>query len=318
MPAMVVYLDNKTHFTLYIDHDVDMADADDAGDYTSVLLSLAYAHRRLEIKEDDFAIRLISRSGSLSVEEPRMVVPFDTNLWADGRYGDGYLIRDDSNSPYYYESLLPTKPPIESVQKAYRGFTDDPEDEPYLVLRKYPRGPGFFRRPPPQPQPPSTKLYPRVLPASGAMVDTIPLEYAELGFIVPSLIHYVGLYLTATELSKTLLAPLGLSDISMIVDAICASGAQTPTNYERIEFLGDSILKLCTTVNVAATSKSHVHCIEWKGRNLPHNLAAWQKGSAQIKPFPIWLWRIFDLVDPKELLCGYYQITNILSRTSLA
>lgn len=95
------------------------------------------------------------------------------------------------------------------------------------------------------------------------MVDATPMEYVELGFLMPSLIHYIGLYLTATELSSTLLAPLGLSDISMLVGAICATGARGPANYERIEFLGDSILKLCTTVNVAATSELQF-CIRWK------------------------------------------------------
>lgn len=241
-----------------MDKDVIMADADDvddASDHSLNLLSLAYAHRSLDIKEKDSAIRLIHRSGPSTMGKPG-AVPFDPNLVTDGRYG--YLVRGGSNSPYYYESLLPMKPAIECVRKAYRGFADDPEDEPYLVVKKCPRGPGYFQRPPQLPQSPSTKLYSRILAASGTMVDTIPLEYAEFGFLMPSLIHYIGLYLTATKLSETLLAPLGLSDVSMIVDAICATGARGPTNYERVEFLGDSILKLCTTVNVAATSESYL------------------------------------------------------------
>lgn len=250
MPSMVVHLDHNTHFILHTDNDVVMVDAEDTVDHASALLTLAYAHRRLDIKEEDLALRLLHRSGPQFVKGSGSV-PFDPTFVADGRYG--CLVRDSFNNPYYYESLLPAKPPIESVQKAYRGFDEDPENEHYLVVKKYPRGPPSFQRPVPPPQPSSTKPYPRVLPATTTTVDTIPLEYAEFGFLVPSLIHYIGLYLMATELSATLLAPLGLSDVSMVVDAICASGARTPTNYERIEFLGDSILKLCTTVNVAAT-----------------------------------------------------------------
>lgn len=253
MPPMVVYLDHNTQFTLHMGKDVVTADADNAADNSLALLTLGYTHRRLHIKDDDSAIRLISRSGPLSMGKPGMT-PFSSNCVADGRYG--YLVRDGFNSPYYYESLLPTKPAIECVQKAYRGFADDPEDEPYLVVKKCPRGPGSFQRPLPPPQSPSTKKYSRILPANSTTIDTIPLKYAEFGFLVPSLIHYIGMYLTATKLSETLLAPLGLTDVSKIVDAICATGARGPTNYERIEFLGDSILKLCTTVNVAATSKS--------------------------------------------------------------
>ncbi|ROW12958.1 hypothetical protein VPNG_04661 [Cytospora leucostoma] len=250
LPEVVVYLDHNTHLILHTNKDVVMADTDDTADRTSTLLMLAYAHRRLDIREEDFALRLIPRLGASAIKKSESV-PFDTSLVTDGRYG--YLIRDCFDNPYYYQAILPTKPPIESIQKAYRGFADDPESEPYLVVKKFPRGPGTFHRPSPPQQPPSTKPYSRVLLSTGTTVDNYPLEYAELGFLVPSLIHYVGLYLTATELSRTLLEPLGLSDISMLVDAICASGARAPTSYERIEFLGDSILKLCTTLNVAAT-----------------------------------------------------------------
>lgn len=250
MPEVVVYFDHNTHLTLHTDKDVVMADTDDTADHTSTLLKLAYAHRRLDIKEEDFALRLIPRLGSSATRYPEGV-PFDTNLVTDGRYG--YLVRDCFDNPYYYQATLPTKPAIESIQKAYRGFADDPESAPYLVVKKFHRGPGTFHRPPPPQQPPSTKPYSYVLLSTGTTVDSHPLEYAEFGFLIPSLIHYVGLYLTATELSKTLLGPLGLSDISMLVDAICASGARAPTSYERFEFLGDSILKLGTTLNVAAT-----------------------------------------------------------------
>lgn len=249
---MVVYLDHNTQFTLHINKDVVMADVDEAADQSLALLTLGYTHRRLDIKEEDSAIRLISSSGPLSIEKPGMAT-FDFNSAADGRYE--YLLRDASNSPYYYESLLPTKPAIENVQKVYRGFADDPEDEPYLAVRKCPRGPGSFQRPLPPPQSPSTKQYSRILPADGTTVDTVPLKYAEFGLLMPSLIHYIGMYLTATELSQQLLPELGLSDVSKVVDAICATAARGPTNYERVEFLGDSILKLCTTVNVAATSE---------------------------------------------------------------
>ncbi|KAK7748032.1 Dicer-like protein 2 [Cytospora paraplurivora] len=250
MPEVVVYLDHNTHLTLHTDNDVVMTDTDYTADQTSTLLTLAYAHRRLDIREEDFALRLIPRLGSSAIRNPEGV-PFDTNLVADGRYG--YLVRDCFDNPYYYQTILPTKPPFESIQKAYRGFADDPESAPYLVVKKFPRGPGTFHRPSPPQQPPSTKPYSRVLLSADTTVDNNPVEYAEFGFLIPSLIHYVGLYLTATELSKTLLGPLGLSDISMLVDAICASGSRAPTSYERVEFLGDSILKLCTTLNVAAT-----------------------------------------------------------------
>lgn len=254
MKPMVVWWDHNTHLTLRVDSDVVMAgiDPDEETstqirglvDHTSVLLALAYCHRKMEIR-DDCVLRLASKSASLC-EDQLGKVAFDPGLVAAARLD--HLVRDnrdESRHPYYYDSFLPSKPPLESIQKAYKGFEEDPEDIAYLSVRKWPKKTGFFHRPIPPQQSPSAKPYARVLPASTTTVDTLPLFYAQIGLLLPSLIHYIELYLVAAELSGTLLPQLKLSDTSMIVEAICASSARTPTNYERIEFLGDSILKTC-------------------------------------------------------------------------
>lgn len=220
-------------------------------DVTSTLLSAAYAHRRIDIRPGDFAVQIASRKGTLPSECSS--TKFDADSITDARG----LIRDSYGSPYLFGSVLPSKPPVESVQRVYKGFDEDPEDIQYVSVSKCPRGPGLFQQPPPPQQTSSTKPFPRVLPMSGLTIDNVSIEYTELGLLIPSLIHYIEIYLTASELSKTLLAPLNLGDISMVATAICTSSARTPTNLERIEFLGDSILKLLTTLNVASTSKSH-------------------------------------------------------------
>jgi dsRNA-specific ribonuclease len=58
------------------------------------------------------------------------------------------------------------------------------------------------------------------------------------------------IYLIAEKLSTTILKDVGISDLSLIVTAISASIANEDTNYQRLEFLGDSILKLCTSVQL--------------------------------------------------------------------
>lgn len=255
MKPMVVWWDHHTQLTLRIDSDLAMTDPGDGNDrlypgttsgedHTSVLLSLAFMHRRMDIKED-CVLRIASPSGSLSMSHLGNVA-FSPDLVVDG--GLSYLVRDERDEyrhPYYYDSFLLSKPPPELIQKAYKGFEEDLEDMPYLAVKKWPKKTGFFHRPVPPQHNPSTKPYARVLPAQTTTVDSVPTIYAQFGLLIPSLIYYMETYLLATKLSTTLLEELCLEDVSRVVEAICTTSARTPTNYERVEFLGDSLLKTC-------------------------------------------------------------------------
>ncbi len=72
--------------------------------------------------------------------------------------------------------------------------------------------------------------------------------------LIPSIVHTIETMLIARQLSVTLLSPLGISDYSLLKDAISARSASEPTHYERLEFLGDSILKYCTSMQAATTN----------------------------------------------------------------
>lgn len=244
MEPMVVWWDHDTQLTLQVDSDVVMTDEQSgADDHTRVLLSLAYGHRSMEIK-DDCVVRFICPE-SITMDQIGNNSPTADLAARSG----GFLVRDERTyahrHPYLFDSFLPSKPPIDSIRKAYKGFVEDPEDIPYVAVKKWPRKSGFYQRPCASQLPPSTKPYALVLPANTTTMDSISLVYAKFGSLIPSLIHFIGMHLLARELSQTLLSPLGLSNISMVVEAICASSARTPRNYERVEFLGDSILKTC-------------------------------------------------------------------------
>lgn len=244
MNPMVVWWDYDTPLTLRLDSDVVMADGQSAADdHTCVLLSLAYGHRAMEIK-DDCVIRFICPE-SLSMDQIGNI-SFTADLAA--RTG-GFLVRDERGyarrHPYFFDSFLPCKPPIDSIRRTYKGFKEDADDMHYLAVKKWPRNWGFYHRPGGSQPPPSTKPYALILPAESTTIDSIPLVYAQFGLLIPPLINLLGMHLLAKQLSQSLLSSLSLSDASMVVEAICASSAQTPKNYERVEFLGDSILKTC-------------------------------------------------------------------------
>lgn len=246
LEPMVVWWDHETPLTLRLDPDIMMPGGDqtDIADHSCVLLTLAYGHRTMEIK-DDCVLRFVSPS-ELSIDHIGNV-PFSPSLVIEN--GLGFLVRDERENarrhPYLLDSFLPSKPPSASVRRTYQGFEGEPEDMAYVAVKKWPKKSGFFHQPLRPQQSPSTTQHALVIPAETATIDSIPLAYAQFGLLIPSVIYYVEVYLLATELQQTLLAPLRLSDVSKVVEAICASSARTPTNYERVEFLGDSILKTC-------------------------------------------------------------------------
>ncbi|PGG98382.1 hypothetical protein AJ79_08890 [Helicocarpus griseus UAMH5409] len=91
-------------------------------------------------------------------------------------------------------------------------------------------------------------------PVRNCSIDKLPLEYSMFALLTPSIIHNVEIYFIAEQLNKTILAPVAIRDLSLVVTAISASVAREATNYQRIEFLGDSILKFHTSLQLAAAN----------------------------------------------------------------
>ncbi|PHH90284.1 hypothetical protein CDD83_4085 [Cordyceps sp. RAO-2017] len=58
--------------------------------------------------------------------------------------------------------------------------------------------------------------------------------------------------LKTKELAATVIRGIGIADLTLVREAICSRSAREPVHYERLEFLGDSILKYCTSAQAAA------------------------------------------------------------------
>ena len=57
--------------------------------------------------------------------------------------------------------------------------------------------------------------------------------------------------LIAEILSTTILKDVDIRSRNLTITAITASSASSESNYQRLEFLGDSILKTCTSIQIA-------------------------------------------------------------------
>lgn len=224
-------------------------------DYSVEILSFAFMHR--------FAVTPLSQIVHLhSTRVPDLghiaAFPFEPGFVAAS---EGALVRDPSNIPYYYQGVLEAKPDAKQVQKRYQGFEKAPENVPYVLAKRFPRmvKPQHELDPPTPTIAPASTItkYPTKYPTAIAMpdckMDSAPAFFAQLGLCIPDILRSLELTLVAKKLVETLLRPVNISDVQLVLTAICASKAAERNNYEKLEFLGDTILKLSTSVNCAAT-----------------------------------------------------------------
>lgn len=90
----------------------------------------------------------------------------------------------------------------------------------------------------------------KYIPAKECEIDDLPFKYSQFALFIPSITHRYEVYLIADHLRNTIVAPVQFQDLQLVLTAISASSAQQDTNYQRLEFLGDSILKMCTSVQL--------------------------------------------------------------------
>ncbi|EIW74574.1 P-loop containing nucleoside triphosphate hydrolase protein [Coniophora puteana RWD-64-598 SS2] len=79
-----------------------------------------------------------------------------------------------------------------------------------------------------------------------SFVELVSPVEAEFALLVPSILRYISVANTAASLRATLLTDPQLAEIplSLVKMAISAPVSQEPTNYQRLESLGDAVLKL--------------------------------------------------------------------------
>jgi dsRNA-specific ribonuclease len=92
-----------------------------------------------------------------------------------------------------------------------------------------------------------------VLAVQNTTFDLLSSDAITFSLLIPSLEHHIGKILLSNKLCSELLAEVGFADVSLVVEALCATSANSSMNYERLELIGDSTLKFIVAIQLFAT-----------------------------------------------------------------
>lgn len=223
-------------------------------DQTSALLAITFAHR-WPVEDGPHVVKFTAKGEGISRKQIGSVT---FNPHDEDHVSGQFLVRDRGGSPFLYSGKVAEKPPVDMVQHPFADYDLAPSDEPYLLLTRWTKRVDLLHRP--QGDAGSgvvaAERHPWVLPQSWALVDEVSARHAKFGRMIPSIMHELQVMLTVKELATTILRRVAIADLGLVREAISARSASEPVHYERLEFLGDSILKYCTSVQTAADRKT--------------------------------------------------------------
>ena len=177
----------------------------------------------------------------------------------------------------------------------------------HLKVTQLPKRTDFLHRVPLD-QKPKAGLGSVYLPAVNCEVDRLPFTYSQFAMFIPSIMHHVELGMVAEHLHHGMLSAVGFEEMNLVKTAITASVARDTTNYQRLEFLGDSVLKFLTALTLMTQHRNwHEGYLSHAKDHIVSNAhlakAAKQMNLDQYiitKPFTGYKWRPLynkDLVD---------------------
>lgn len=196
-----------------------------------------------------------------------------------------------------------------SIQGDSRKYTLNTEATNYLAQSEFPvvwadpvpKRRDFLHPIPMGPSQHVTKNKAEPLALSECMVDNLPGRYSLLALLFPPILHKLEMNLIADSLRTTLLRTVSFDpvDLPILLQAITTSSADGKENYQRLEFLGDCVLKFITSLHLmAANTKEPESFLTQKKGNIVSNgflahaaIAAGLDQYVVSKPFTAAKWK---------------------------
>jgi dsRNA-specific ribonuclease len=80
-------------------------------------------------------------------------------------------------------------------------------------------------------------------PIDDCVIDALPFDYARFNLFVPAILLRLEVAMVVERLQTSILHAVPIKDAMLVAAAISAPSAGLPTHYQRLEFIGDAVLK---------------------------------------------------------------------------
>jgi ERCC4-related helicase/dsRNA-specific ribonuclease len=232
------------HETLKIgEHELTVA-------WTSLVLRSVFASR-MPVDNVDFAFLLSRPSDKAEKELTGLYTGCDTvceHLAATQNHADCGIVRvsDQIGRAFILQGL-------EDVNVEQPPGSQQFVQEKHLVVTPFPKRRDFLHVVSKNDQVSTAYTSRQLFPVSKCTIDRLPMDNSILGVFLPSILHHLDTAYVARHLSTGILNKVRIDDVSLILEAIGAPAAKEQTgDYNRLEYLGDCILKFCTELQVVA------------------------------------------------------------------
>jgi dsRNA-specific ribonuclease len=86
--------------------------------------------------------------------------------------------------------------------------------------------------------------------------DRISPQDVEFSLLIPSLLRHIESYYIATQLITSVLPAVHVQDLGLVVEALSAPSADDTANYQRLEHIGDTVLKFLAVTHLFVTHRN--------------------------------------------------------------
>lgn len=264
-PPVSLHWNESSLFTAIIDTPrrilYSRADMHRAAQVTSTLLSSIFSKRMTEKKLDFIAlfVPLIFEEIQKWLDNHRgankVHMMMENNLLSCANPDIG-LVRDLSKAgaAFIFKGIQDGAndlPELLSGDQLIGG--EQSENELYLVVSKFPKRADFLHEVPTQNRRQTVTRGTHVLRAQNCEIDSLPFKYSCFAVLVPSILHHISVHFLTRQLCDTLLSSVNFADLSLVRTAISSTAARESVNYQRQEFLGDSVLKFFASLTLMST-----------------------------------------------------------------